>query len=299
MIQGGSHFRKVLTVLTVTYLLHVNAATDNQRVISEIDKVETMIKTLKTPPELIDAVLKQVETHCKKNRTIDQSYLNNASKCMEGHLNITKIADDMRAAVPEGKMDTVFRDMCIKWPKVKGCLSEFFTIIDECWNKGDKVSKFVDEVVRFYCGDDNNGERIAIFFAEGGIDCVEKHGDDVKRCIEEKQDFEVNEESLQDLNAENLNELVSKVPKKDDICESIQQAQECTSVGLRKCKDPTPENLMTSMLMQVGKGLECKIAESKKQISGVTATSAVGNHAAAAVTIKSVLLSAVIGILAF
>lgn len=34
-----------------------------------------MVKTIKTPPELIDAVLKQVETHCQKNRTIDQAYL--------------------------------------------------------------------------------------------------------------------------------------------------------------------------------------------------------------------------------
>lgn len=38
---------------------------------------------------------------------------------MEQYFNVSKVAADMRAAVPEGKMDDVFRDMCVKWPQVK------------------------------------------------------------------------------------------------------------------------------------------------------------------------------------
>lgn len=143
-------------------------------------------------------------------------------------------------------------------------MRDFFDVVDDCWQKGDKVSRFIDEVVRFYCGEDNSGEKIAIFFAEGGLECLQTHGDEVKKCVEAKQDLEINEDTLSNLNNLDLNDLASKrVPKTDEICTSIEQLHECASLGLRKCKDPTPENLMTSMLMQVGKALECKVTDFK------------------------------------
>lgn len=144
-------------------------------------------------------------------------------------------------------------------------MGDFFDIVEDCWQKGNKVSKFVDEFVRFYCGDENNGERIAIFFAEGGFECIQTHGDEVKKCIEKKQDIagiELNEESLSNID---LNDLANKplpLPKTDEICTNMEQLYECVSVEFRKCKDPTPENLMSSMLKQVSKALECKISES-------------------------------------
>lgn len=176
-------------------------------------------------------------------------------------------------------------------------MSEFFVVVDDCWQKGDKVSKFIDEVVRFYCGDDNSGEKIAIFFAEGGLECLQTHGDEVKKCVESKADVELNEDTLNnigDLNS--LNDLVNKpvaIPKTDEVCTSIEQLHECASLGLRQCKDPTPENLMTAMLMQVGKALECKVSEFKTR----TASSTDSGHQAAA-SIPSLIVLGLMGLFA-
>lgn len=51
-------------------------------------RLEHVLNTLKTPPELIDAVLKQVEHHCQssKNRTIDESYLVKPVTFMKGKI---------------------------------------------------------------------------------------------------------------------------------------------------------------------------------------------------------------------
>lgn len=72
------------------------------------------------------------------------------------------------------------------------------------------MNKFFDEAVHFFCGDDNDGARIAMFLAEGGYNCLQQHGDAVKECVEEKQLF-----------PEEIPELDSplKVPEKEDICE--------------------------------------------------------------------------------
>lgn len=160
--------------------------------------------------------------------------------------------------------------MCYLRLQVKGCVKDFFDVVDECWQKGDKVSKFIDEAVKFYCGDDNGGERIAIFFAEGGLDCVQERGEEVKRCVEEKNgiDEETVHEQLSG-NPEDLTDAINKlkVPQSDEICKKITELHECASIGLKKCKDPTPENLMTSMLRQVGKALECKVAELQRSDS--------------------------------
>lgn len=33
-------------------------------------------------------------------------------------MNETQLIDDVKKAVPDGKLDDVFRGMCLKWPKV-------------------------------------------------------------------------------------------------------------------------------------------------------------------------------------
>ena len=80
---------------------------------------------------------------------------------MDRNFNNTELEEDIREAIPAGKLDEVFHDMCIKWPKVKGCMKHFIDLIEDCWAKGDKVTKVMDSMVNFFCGDNNDGARIA------------------------------------------------------------------------------------------------------------------------------------------
>jgi len=242
----------------------------------EIERVEGHLKTIKPTPELIGAVLQQLEQHChgKGTKKIDQTTLTNVSQCMEKHMNETQLISDIKKSIPEGQLDTVFHDTCLKWPKIKACMNDLFVVIDECWDGGDKVTKVVDEAIKFFCGDDDDGARIALFLAEGGMECLEQHGDHVKSCVESRQ--EKNLAKLPDNLDGGLPDLPDKLPGKDDICEALTDMMECTSKELRRCKDPTPENLATSMIRYVAKAVKCTIKEDRgilgkpQQISGAS-----------------------------
>jgi len=132
------------------------------------------------------------------------------------------------------------------------------------------------------------------------LDCLQTHGIEVKECVEKKENLTLEhsgniEEGFAEI-TNNLDDLVSKLPKKDQICETLEYMKDCTSDGLKKCKDPTPENLMTSMLMQVGKGLECKLTESSmRHMSGANVSG--GQEAIS--FLPSLLLIGVFGVFAF
>jgi hypothetical protein len=241
-------------IVTVGILQGISVILAEVNVHEEINRLESHLEKMKPPPELIGSILEQFQQHCKSSRKVDEALLTNMSKCVEKYMNETQLITDIKKAVPEGQLDMVFHDTCLKWPKVKACMSEVFEIIDECWDRGDKVNKIVDEGIKFFCGDDNDGARIALFLAEGGMECLEKHGDHVKTCVEGKHDLPDVADGIPELPA-NL------VPKKDDICQALNSLEECTSKELRHCKDPTPENLATSMIKYVAKAVECKVIE--------------------------------------
>jgi len=94
--------------------------------------------------------------------------------------------------------------------------------------------------VEFFCGAKNDGALIALFLAEGGLNCLEQHGDTVRDCINEQN------------TEENLNE--------EDLCKSVDSAVKCAST-FKKCSDPTPENLISSMLRQVQKVMGCPVTQ--------------------------------------
>lgn len=243
---------------------------------AEINRLQTQFKNMKPPPELIGNLLQQIQSHCKNQRKIDQASLNNASKCVEQYMNETQLIDDVKKAVPDGKLDDVFRGMCLKWPKIRGCLKEFFVIIEDCWQKGDKVTKIVDESVKFFCGDDNDGSRIALFLAEGGFECLEKHGDGVKKCMADINEFEDIPEDPSQIKIPDPNNLAVTT---DEICEKMEELATCTGKELKKCRDTTPENLVTSMLHFSSGQIGCNIkpVQTSNQRAGSVSASGSGS----------------------
>jgi len=89
-------------------------------------------------------------------------------------------------------------------------------------------------MVDFFCGKDNDGAYIALFFAEGGLSCLEAHGDKVRDCVNEHNTEE----------------------HQENLCLSVQQIHDCLD-PLRICADVTPHNLVASMVREVGKVMQC------------------------------------------
>lgn len=90
-----------------------------------------------------------------------------------------------------------------------------------------------------------------MFLAEGGLNCLEKHGDTVRDCINEHNTEE----------------------NQEDLCRSVETVSEC-AVTFKKCSDPTPENLISSMLRQVQKVMGCPVTSEayRSGSSGAAAT---------------------------
>lgn len=212
----------------------------------ELDRITDRLSGLERPNQLmIDSFVEQIRQHCP-NRTIDEGIYNQISTCMEKNFNNTALEVDIREAIPAGKLDEVFHNVCKKWPIAKKCLKHFVDVIDDCWSKGDKVNTVMDSMVNFFCGDKNDGEKIALFFADGGMRCMDSHGEEVKECIMKS-----------DSNSKLKTNLPEDVPTEEDICKSLKQLHDCSHKGLRKCDDSTPENLVTSMLKTVSKAVGC------------------------------------------
>jgi len=88
---------------------------------------------------------------------------------METLFNQTNLVAEFQEAVPKGDLDVVFRNLCLKWPEMKKCMTEGFEVIGECWGQvaESQLMRGMDTFVGFFCGEDNDGARVACT----GSDC--------------------------------------------------------------------------------------------------------------------------------
>ena len=84
---------------------------------------------------------------------------------MEDLFNSTDLAREFREAIPKGDLDVVFRNLCLKWPEMKTCMKDGLAVINECWGQGadleHQLIRGMDSFVGFFCGEENDGARIA------------------------------------------------------------------------------------------------------------------------------------------
>jgi len=241
----------VFLLINIILLLSVSPVVNGVRekidVPAEIDKMAQKFESFEKPsPEMINTMMEEIRSSCKTNRTIDEPTLRNISSCVDGLFNETALVTEFKDSIPKGDMDNVFRNICLKWPSVESCLKPGFDIIEECWGNGSLVNKGVESMVKFFCGKDNDGAHIALFFAEGGLSCLDSHGEEVKTCVNELNTGE----------------------NQEDLCSTANQIHECLN-PLKNCKDPhsTPHNLVTSMVREVGRVMGCPPIDNLTSVS--------------------------------
>ncbi|XP_023337441.1 27 kDa hemolymph protein isoform X2 [Eurytemora carolleeae] len=86
-----------------------------------------------------------------------------------------------------GDLDEVFKKYCgSPISKLRSCLENFLTISHQCLHQEDRVGlnitlKMVDAAINFTCH--NSGDRIALFMAESGMDCVQENKEHILTCL--------------------------------------------------------------------------------------------------------------------
>lgn len=206
-------------------------------------------------PEEVERVLRE---KCEKNGG-EEAYLNakdagsNAEKCVRSLINVTELTAEMEEAKPTGDLDEVFRKYCAKSPLFKDCVMEFVNSTNQCLSEKERDSKklvqnVTEQLLGFVCF--KQGDRIALFIAESGPECISDKKEAIVHCI----------------NATFGKHLPSGTPNIYDLPQLIVGAEECKDVcalqrcvvrELEKCKEPTPANIVQSMFDYILKVTPC------------------------------------------
>ncbi|KAE9541327.1 hypothetical protein AGLY_004572 [Aphis glycines] len=212
---------------------------------------------------------------CLKNSQSNDSYemtveaKKDFEVCVKSLVDIAEIKKEINEAKPKGDLDMVFKKYCKKSPDFKDCVLNFTSTIDVCLDEGEKDSKKIlqsvtEALLSFVCHDE--GDRIALFYSEGGPDCLMDKKEAIQHCLNTSfsKYMPNGEPSLSSLPAFKFEE---------DQCKSMSELQVCVIAELEKCGEPTPANIIESLFEFVRRSTPCskfQSAQTRKKSSGVS-----------------------------
>lgn len=215
---------------------------------------------------------KLLREKCMKNSQLNNSYeLTVEAKkdfevCVKSLVDITELKKEIDEAKPKGDVDMVFKKYCKKSPDFKECVLNFTSTIDECLDEGEKDSKKIlqsvtEALLSFVCHDE--GDRIALFYSEGGPDCLMDKKEAIQHCLNTSfsKYMPNGEPNLASLPAFKFEE---------DQCKSMSELQVCVVAELGKCGEPTPANIIESLFEFVRRSTPCskfKSAQVQKSVA--------------------------------
>ncbi|CAG9761085.1 unnamed protein product [Ceutorhynchus assimilis] len=178
--------------------------------------------------------------------------INETRKCLETKIDPTKVKDELEEAKKTGSMDEVFSKYCNKRSEYKECILKTVNVTKECMDESesnavDTVIRVIEEIGDFACYRD--GDRLAMFIAEGGSECVSSRSEQIKTCINETLKIDTSSISFTSLPTNLPN---WKIDKKK--CDDLKTIQDCVVTDLEKnCKDTTPANIIDALFKFVKK----------------------------------------------
>ncbi|XP_071444692.1 27 kDa hemolymph protein-like [Hetaerina americana] len=174
-------------------------------------------------------------------------------ECAQSLVNVTQLQGEIDANKRNGELDTVFKKHCRKVPRFQECLQNFTVSIDPCLKEEERVTKSLlfnvtDALLGFVCY--KEGDRIALFIAEGGPDCMMEKQNEVKNCLNSTLSKHLPKQMPE---AENLPSFVIEEAQ----CLELNEMQNCIVKHLEGCKEPTPANIVESMMNYLKKSSPC------------------------------------------
>ncbi|XP_076265549.1 27 kDa hemolymph protein-like [Rhynchophorus ferrugineus] len=198
-----------------------------------------------------------VKERCQKKGSPDtydriKAAAKETKTCLQGKINPDQIKSELDEAKKTGSMDEVFGKYCKKRPEIKECILRTVNISKECLEENEKTAldnaiRVIDEILDFACFRD--GDRLAMFVAEGGVECISSRKDQIKDCVNATLKIDVSGLSLTSLPT-SLPSL--GVDKKK--CDDFGKIQECVVTDLENhCKDTTPSNIVDALFKFIKK----------------------------------------------
>jgi len=172
-----------------------------------------------------------------------ETALSTLTQCVTSRINIFDIAEKIKEATPKGDLDEVFTSYCNLIPEVKDCRAPMISALQVCLSdQGDEdletIDSAIDGALDFMCF--KGGERIAIFLAENGTECVTANSERIASCLNDS--MPQIESLLQDLMVLNQSLFDS------NNCWLETRIKECVIDNLQTCSDPTPANVIEGLI---------------------------------------------------
>ncbi|XP_063532518.1 27 kDa hemolymph protein-like isoform X1 [Cydia strobilella] len=179
----------------------------------------------------------------------------NLKSCMEGLVVTSELEKEIEAAKPNGKMDEVFKKYCAKKPQFKECFKVAVEAARPCFSSDEQknlkiVYNVTEQLAEFVCFKD--GDRIALFIAEGGIDCMQAQQEAIQNCTNESLGPNVQ------LNANISADSIPEIRFTNKECGQLTELQHCVVRKLETCEQPTTANIVESLFKFIRKATPCK-----------------------------------------
>ncbi|KAJ8931796.1 hypothetical protein NQ314_015252 [Rhamnusium bicolor] len=154
--------------------------------IPEITEFENFNKTNLPKVEDVENVLKEKCEKEWRSGCSGNDQQENVKVCIERYVNFTVVQEELEKAKETGSMDEVFGKYCKKWPSIYKCFDDVTSTARLCMDDNEekafnKSLVILNELQEFMCYKD--GDRLAMFVAEGGVECVQERKQGVQDCL--------------------------------------------------------------------------------------------------------------------
>lgn len=274
------------SVLTACLLLcgvvgYTNSQADVPAADEVLDKVSGLVPELNnlntSAIPSVDEVKNLFKQKCDKNGGPDAYERANLAQeemqqCLTSLINVTELQADMETYKPTGDLDIVFKKYCRKSPILKKCVTNFTAAIEPCLEEKERENKRIvqnitDSLLGFICF--KEGDRIALFISAGGPECLQEKQQQIQDCLNTTLGRHIPVSSPNSIPG--LDSLPSLVFGRKQ-CTDFMNLQTCVVGELEKCNDPTPANIVDSILTFVLRTTPCNeyFGETVKSVNAGT-----------------------------
>ncbi|CAH0555894.1 unnamed protein product [Brassicogethes aeneus] len=254
----------------------------------QFPELKNFNQSLLPKPEDVE---KKFKEKCEQNGA-DPSIVDNwkenhesLKSCMEKYVNVTILQEELEEAKKTGAMDEVFGRYCGKYGDIHQCFADVTGDVRKCLNHKEAGAfnitlTAIGELKEFLCYKD--GDRMAMFVAEGGPECIEEQKNGIQNCMNATLGTRI----PTDLSIENMPSFLFT----DNDCSDFDTIRTCINVELEKCKTNTPANLMDAFFKFLKKHTPCKNVPTNKMKAALKDSATTGAVSTFAVLVSFIVV---------
>lgn len=183
-------------------------------------------------------------------------------ECLTTILNFTSIQAEIEEFSPRGELDVVFAKYCKKQPDALKCIEDFNAKLVPCLETDERehqdiLMHILRSLLDFICY--KGGDRIALFIAEQGPECLESKKDDIQQCLKNTFSHYLPKEGIENVKA------LPKFVVGDEQCNDLENLKNCIVEKLEACTEITPANIVESLFRFIKRETICRNKPNSKR----------------------------------